>query len=134
QVAVELFERNWPRDINAQRPLNPDSKSVHGSNHALYDAACDYAERLAFADAEKHFDALVRRNDEDYSDVAAQWLELIRLYAELIDIDERRSAGFLFKKKWSSYESLYPKVFLEDFFDPKGFSRRTQGTVSSAIQ
>jgi len=122
--AVALFERSWTRDINAPRPLNPDQKSVHGSNHALYDAACDYAERLAFADAEKHFDALVRRNDSDYADVAAQWLELIRLYAELIDIDQRRSAAFIFKKKWSSYTALYPKVFLSGIFDPKSFALR----------
>lgn len=46
QEAVAVFERSWPRDIPAPRPLNPDSKSVHGSNHALYSAACDYAERL----------------------------------------------------------------------------------------
>ena len=126
QDAVTLFERNLPRDIPAPRPMNPDSKSVHGSNHALYDAACDYAERLAFADAEKHFDVLVRRNDPDYADVAAQWLELIRLYAELIEIDERRSAAFLFKKKWASYTALYPKEFLDGIFDPKGFADRNE--------
>ncbi len=133
QQAVEVFERHWPRDITAPRPLNPDSRSVHGSNHALYDAACDYAERLAFADAEKHFDALVRRNDPDYADVAAQWLELIRLYAELIEIDERRNAAFLFDKKWASYVTLYPKEFLEGIFDPKRFATRGEAPLVDVI-
>ncbi|MCL4249308.1 MAG: SUMF1/EgtB/PvdO family nonheme iron enzyme [Anaerolineae bacterium] len=122
QQAVEGFERHWPRDISAPRPLNPDSRSVHGSNHALYDAACDYAERLAFADAEKHFDALVRRNDEDYGDWAAQWLELIRRYAELVEISERRIPTPIFNKRWASYTALYPKEFLDGIFDPKRFA------------
>jgi len=131
QSAIELFERNWPRDINVPRPINPDSKSVHGSNHALYDAACDYAERLAFADAEKHFSTLVRRNDPDYADVAAQWLELLALYGELIEIDERKSARFIFKSKWEVYEALFPKFFLNDIFDPKNFSGRKGDMVRS---
>lgn len=139
QTAIELFERNWPRDINVSRPLNPDGKSVHGSNHALYDAACDYAERLAFAEAEKHFSALVRRNDSDYADVAAQWLELLSLYVELIEIDERRSARFIFNNRWTAYQALFPKFFLDDIFDPKGFNGRnasesTPVTAQSAGQ
>lgn len=131
EQAVSVFERNWPRKLVAKRPLNPDSKSVHGSNHALYDSACDYAERLAFADAEKHFSVLVRRNDSDYADVAAQWLELIRLYAELVEIDESRSAAFIFRKKWAAYTALFPKEFLEGIFDPKDFARRV--TSESAL-
>jgi len=122
QAAVEQFERNWPHEIiGMPRPMNPDNKSVHDTNHALYDAACDYAERLAFAEAEKHFDALVRRNDLDYADVAAQWLQLIHLYTELIEIDNRRSARFIFNNKWTAYQALFPKVFLDGIFDPKGF-------------
>jgi formylglycine-generating enzyme required for sulfatase activity len=136
QIAIELFERNWPRDINAPRPLNPDSKSIHANNHALYAAACDYAERLAFADAEKHFDALVRRNDADYADVAAEWLELIRLYAELIEIDESRNARFLFKNKWQTYQALFPKVFLDEdgIFDPKNFGKQNVTEVPHVVQ
>lgn len=128
QQAIEMFERKWPRDIYAPRPLNPDNKSVHGSNHALYDAACDYAERLAFEDARKHFNALVRRNDKDYADVAAQWLELLGFYAELIEIDGRRSARFIFNTKWSAYQALFPKDFLDGIFDPKGFHGSNGGT------
>src|SRR5690606_41642137 len=101
------------------------------SNHALYDAACDYAERLAFADAEKHFSTLVRRNDPDYADVAAQWLELLALYGELIEIDERKSARFIFKSKWEVYEALFPKFLLNDIFDPKNFSGRKGDMVRS---
>jgi formylglycine-generating enzyme required for sulfatase activity len=132
QQAIEMFERNWPRDIFAQRPLNPDNKSVHGSNHALYDAACDYAERLAFEDARKHFNALVRRNDRDYAAVAAQWLELLGLYAELIEIDGRRSARFIFNTKWSAYQALFPKDFWDGLFDPKGFNGRNEQPVAPA--
>lgn len=124
QAAIDLFERNWPRDINVPRPINTDSKSVHGSNHALYDAACDYAERLAFADAEKRFSALVRRNDRDYAEFAAQWLELLGLYAELIEIDQRKSARFIFNRKWTAYQALFPKDFLDGIFDPKNFNGR----------
>jgi hypothetical protein len=131
--AVALFGRNWPCDIYAPRPLNPHNKSVHGSNHALYDAACDYAERLAFAEAENHFDALMRRNDSDYADVAAQWLELIRLYAELIKIDEHRAAAFIFKRKWAAYMAHYPKEFLEGIFDPKDFASQYV-TVTTKVE
>lgn len=122
QTAIAYFERNWPRDISVPRPLNPDSKSVHGSNHALYSAACDYAERLAFAEAEKHFDTLVRRQDEDYADLAAQWLNLIRRYAELIEIVEHRSPAVVFSRKWIAYQSLFPNDFVEGIFDPKDFA------------
>ncbi len=124
QTAVEMFERNWPRDINAPRPLNPDSKSVHGSNHSVYAAARDYAYRLAFADAEKHFDTLVRRNDPLYADSSAHWLERIRLYGELIEMVEQNSPMFAFKKQWALYEAL-PMDYLEgETFDPKGFATR----------
>ncbi len=132
EQAVGVFERNWPRRLTAKRPLTPDTKSLHGSNHALYDAACDYAERLAFADAEKHFSALVLRNDSDYAEVAAQWLELLRLYAELVEIDERRSAAFIFGKKWGTYTGLFPKEFLEGIFDPKGFAARATHEAEAA--
>ena len=122
--AVALYERQWPRDLFAQRPLNPDSNAAHGSNHAVYDAACDYAQRLALSEAEKQFDTLVRRNDPDYDDTAAEWIRLLRLYAELIDIDERPNAGFLFNRKWAAYEALFPKDFIDGLFDPKGFAIR----------
>ena len=134
QTAIDLFERNWPRDIDVKRPMNPDSNSTHGSNHALYDIACDYAERLAFTEAEKHFGALVRRNDSDYADVAAEWLEILSLYAELIEIDERRSARFIFKSKWEAYQALFPKIFLDDIFDPQDFITRIVDTTPMTIK
>lgn len=135
ETAVALFERNWPRDINIPRPINPDSRSVHGSNHSLYDAACDYAERLAFADAEKHFSALVRRNDSDYADVAAEWLELLALYAELLEINEQpHAARFAFKTKWATYAARFPNRFLDDIFDPKNFATREWTDVAEAEQ
>jgi hypothetical protein len=122
QTAINLFESNWPPDVKALRPMNPDNKSVYSTNHAIYDAACDYAERLAFADAEKHFHTLLRRNDSDYADVAAQWLEFLPLYAELIELAESRNTAFIFKKKWTAYIKLFPKEFLDGIFDPKGIA------------
>ena len=133
QTAVELFERNWPRDIDASRPLNPDSKSVHGSNHALYAAACDYAERVAFADAEKHFDVLVRRNDSDYADLATQWLKVIRAYGELIEMIAHRSPPVVFRRKWAAYQTLFSSDLLEDFFDPKDLTARGTAVNVGAI-
>jgi formylglycine-generating enzyme required for sulfatase activity len=134
EEAVAVFERSWPRDIPAPRPLNPDSKAVHGSNHALYDAACEYAGRLAFVDAEKHFDTLVRRNDSDYADAAAWWLQVIRAYGELIELDERRSAPFVFKKKWTTYITLFPSDFLEaPVFDPRSFASRGQTSAPVVV-
>jgi|GEM_PF-2472635 len=124
QKAIETFERKWPRDVKVKRPMNPDSKSAHASNHALYDTACDYAERLAFEEAEKHFSILVRRNDADYVDVAAEWLEILNLYSELIEIDKQARTKFLFKRKWKSYQKLFPKMFLDDIFDPRSFSKQ----------
>nr|MCU0499744.1 SUMF1/EgtB/PvdO family nonheme iron enzyme [Anaerolineae bacterium] len=137
QSAVEVFERAWPRDIDAKRPLNPDSKSVHGSNHALYAAACDYAERLAFADAEKHFDALVRRNDEDYAEAATHWLKMIRHYAELIEMVEHRSPTLIFKRKWTAYQALFPNDYVDGIFDPREFATRAgsgQTTSQTPLQ
>jgi formylglycine-generating enzyme required for sulfatase activity len=133
ETAIDLFERNWPRDTKAPRPLNPDKKSIHGTNHAVYDTACDYAERLAFSDAEKHFDIL--QNDSDYAEVAAEWLELLRLYAELIEIYERRNTRFMFKSRWQAYESLFPKHFLDSIFDPKGLAKQNGlETIPQVVQ
>lgn len=121
QEGVDVFERNWPRDLPTPRPLNPDETSAHSSNHALYDAACDYAERLAFEEAEKYFGALVTRNDRDYADFAAQWIEIIRKYAELLEIASRRSARVILKARVAEYRALFPKMFIDaDIFDPKG--------------
>jgi hypothetical protein len=123
QIAVGVFERNWPRDLPAPRPLNPDETSVHGSNHAMYDAACDYAERLALGEAENLFSALVTRNDRDYADFAAQWIEIIRKYAELLEIASRRSARVILKARVAEYRALFPKMFIDaDIFDPKGLA------------
>lgn len=133
QEAVAVVERRWPRDIPASRPLNPDSKSVHGSNHAVYSAACDYAERLAFADAEKHFTALVRCSDEDYVDLATQWLNLIRGYAELIEIVEHHSPAVVFNRKWAAYAGLFPNDLVEGIFDPKGFATHMATSSTAAV-
>jgi len=123
QVGVEVFECNWPRDLPARPPLNPDETSVHGSNHAVYDAACDYAERLAFGEAENLFGALVSRNDRDYADFAAQWIEIIRKYAELLEIASRRSARVILKARVTEYRALFPKMFMDAaIFDPKGLA------------
>jgi formylglycine-generating enzyme required for sulfatase activity len=121
-AAMTLFERNFPRDINAPRPLNPDNKGEHSSNHALYAAACDYAERLAFAAAEKHFDALVRRSDADYVELAALWLEVIRGYAELIEMVEHDSPPVVLKRKWGAYAARFPNDAVAILFDPKGLA------------
>ena len=126
QDALAVFERNWPRDIPAPRPL----RSVHGSNHALYSAARDYAGRLAFAEAEKHFDVLVRRNDKDYADVALQWMNVIRLYAELIEIVERRNPPVIFNRRWAEYTKLFPNDIVEGVFDPRGFAARAAPPAS----
>ncbi|MCU0475797.1 MAG: SUMF1/EgtB/PvdO family nonheme iron enzyme, partial [Anaerolineae bacterium] len=120
QTAMENREGRWPLDTPAKRPLNPDGNSSHRTNHALYDDACDYAEKLLFSQAEELFRALVRRDDPDYAPVAHQWLELLGRYAELIEVHERRNARFLFKPKWDEYQALFPKDFLEGVFDPKG--------------
>lgn len=127
QTAVELFERNWPRDIPTPRPLNPDAKSVHGSNHALYSAACDYAERLALADAETHFRALIRRNDSDYADLAELWLKVIGAYGELLEMITHNSPPVVFNRKWAAYQGVFPNDALDRAFDPKGLARRSGG-------
>ncbi len=126
-----MFERHWPRDIDKKRPLNPDSKSLHGSNHALYRAACDYAERLAFKDAENHFHVLVRRNDEDYADLAALWLKIIEHYADLIEAVEHRSPAVVFNRKWTAYQGLFPNDVMKDVFDPRGFAARMASAPAS---
>lgn len=126
EQAVAVFERSWPRDIPAPRPLNPDTRSAHGSSHSVYAAARDYAYRLAFAQAEKHFEMLVRRNDPLYADPSAHWLERIRLYGELIEMAEQNSPMFAFRQRWAAYDAL-PADYLEgEIFDPKHFAGRAR--------
>lgn len=131
QTAVELFERNWPRDIPAPRPLNPDAKSVHGSNHALYSAAYDYAARLAFTEADNHFSTLLRRNDSDYADLAELWLKVIRGYSELLEMIAHNSPSVVFNRKWTAYQSLFPNEAIESVFDPKGLEQQSVSAKDS---
>ena len=116
QKAIAQFERNWPRDIDVRRPLNPDSESVHGNNHAVYGAACDYAARLAFEEAEKHFSTLLKRNDADYADIAADWLELLDRYKDLLDAKRHRAPRAVFRRKWQAYVALFPLDFIDDLY------------------
>ncbi len=132
QTAVEMFERNWPRDIPAPRPLNPDTKGTHSSNHTLYESACDYAYRLALVDAEKLFAILVRRNDADYGDASAKWIEILRKYGELVEIAALKNAQQLvFEKKWRDYVTQYPERLTTSLFDPKGFAARVDSVEKS---
>ena len=123
QNTINLFQRRPHRDFDAPRPLNPDVNGESKSNHALYDEACDYAGRLAFAEAEKRFGQLDQRNDPDYGPVAYEWIQLLRQYAELIEVD-KPNARFIFKKKWDAYRALFPKEFWDGIFDPKDFASR----------
>lgn len=66
----------------------------------------------------------MRRNDEDYADLAAQWLNLIRRYAELIEIVEHCSPAVVFSRRWTAYQALFPNDLVEGIFDPKGFAVR----------
>ena len=120
EVAMDMFRNNMPRRLKAARPLNPDIGDT-GSNHTRYAQAVDYVERLAFVDAEKLFDALVRRNDQKYGAVAADWIDIIRLYEELIEVAAQPRTRFQFKPLWDEYISLFPKPFWDGVFDPKGF-------------
>lgn len=124
QTAVEFLERNWPRDIPAPRPLNPDAKSGHSSNHALYSTACDYASRLAFTEADNYFSTLIRRNDGDYAELAELWLKVIRGYSELLEMVEHKSPTLVFNRKWTAYQQLFPNEIAELVFDPKGLEQR----------
>jgi uncharacterized RDD family membrane protein YckC len=126
QSAITQFERNWPRDIPAPRPLNPDSNSAHGSNHALYEQAVDYAQRAAFGESEKLFEVLLRRNDADYADLSALWLNITRRYAELIDMVAHDSPAVVFRKKWEAYQALFPNDALEQLFDPQALVKHEQ--------
>jgi len=74
EKAVGVFERDWPPDVYARRPDNPNDKSVHGGNAKLYGDARDYAYKLAFADADRLFRILLHRADAIYKQVAAKWL------------------------------------------------------------
>jgi tetratricopeptide (TPR) repeat protein len=121
EMAMDVFRRNWPRAIIAPRPLNPDLND-RATNHTRYAQASDFAERMAFAEAEKLFDELVQRNDSVYGAVAAEWLELLRLYAELIEVDRLPRSTSKLKSLWKHYLTLFPKDFLEGLFDPMGFA------------
>jgi tetratricopeptide (TPR) repeat protein len=124
QEAMAVFERHPPRDIDAPRPLNPDNKGEHRSNHTRYAQAYAYAEKLAFVEARKYFSALVSRNDADYGEMAVQWLELLHRYEELVEIVNQNSPAVVFKKKWSAYTGLFPKDFIDGLFDPKDLKSR----------
>jgi tetratricopeptide (TPR) repeat protein len=127
EMAMDGFRRAWPRDLYAARPLDPSPSTDQTTPHALYDQACDFAERLAFAEAEKRFDVLVRRNDRLYGGMSAEWLEIIRRYAELIEVEALTRSRAAFKQLWEEYLALFPKDFLDRLFDPKGFANRGSG-------
>lgn len=124
QAAVAGFERNWPREIPTARPVNPSDKSVRGTDHAIYATACDYAKRLAFTDAQKHFDTLARGRNADYVVLAIWWLKAITIYADLIEMDKHESPRHIFSKNWDKYQALLLESPGEIFFDPKGFAAR----------
>lgn len=133
QTAITLFEHNWPPDVDVRRPLNPDSESIHGNNHAVYGAACDYAARLAFDEAEKHFSTLLRRNDADYADIAVAWLTILDRYKDLLDATQHGAPRVVFQRKWDEYVALFPLDFVDDLypdahdqpiiFDPSNLSK-----------
>lgn len=121
QTATELFERNWSRDIKVKRPINPNIKGVFSSSHSIYEAACDYAGRLAFSEAEKLFNSL--RNDSDYREIVFLWLETLGFYSELIEVYSGRNSRILFNNKLKDYLKLFPNfVFESEIFDPLNFS------------
>jgi tetratricopeptide (TPR) repeat protein len=132
EMAMDVFRRAWPRDVYAPRPFDPSPSSDQTAPHTLYDQACDYAERLAFAEAEKRFDVLLRRNDLRYGAASAEWLELLRRYAELIEVDALPRARFTFKPLWEEYIALFPKTFWEGLFDPKGLASKIGVSPRSA--
>ncbi|NJR12415.1 SUMF1/EgtB/PvdO family nonheme iron enzyme, partial [bacterium] len=124
-AAIAMFEQNWPRDIEVKAPRDPGSDGETLSNHAVYAQACEYAERLAFMEAEERFRSLVQRNDRDYAAWSSTWLRLLSLYADLLDIDQRYARP-LFKRKWGEYAVLFPVEFWDGIFDPKGFAAPPQ--------
>ncbi|MCU0498979.1 MAG: formylglycine-generating enzyme family protein [Anaerolineae bacterium] len=122
--AIEGFERAWPPDVPAPRPLHPNRRGDYPTPYAQYDAACDYAERLAFSEAEALFHELIKRCDPDYESFAREWLELLRLYAKLVAIEQRPNNAYFFNRCWGIYVNLPRKRFFTDLFDPKGFARK----------
>lgn len=135
QQAVNYYESRWPVSTSATRPLHPGGNQAYNHSIDLYEAACDYAYKLAFSDAKDLFRTLVQRNLPDFADAAAQWLEILRQYEELILIDSKPRSRFMFKGRWETYLSLFPKHFLEpnEIFNPKGFGTSVTLTTETAI-
>nr|MCU0498822.1 SUMF1/EgtB/PvdO family nonheme iron enzyme [Anaerolineae bacterium] len=130
--AVAYHDAHPLRPTAAARPLHPGGPQTHGHSVDLYEAACEYAHKLAFQEANALFRTLVQRNLPDFADAAAQWLEILKDYEELLLIDSRPRARFTFKPRWEQYLKLFPKYFLEpdEIFDPKGFAQRGNSVQS----
>lgn len=132
--AIAEFEKNWSRQIDVRRPLNPDSDSVHGTSYEVYASAIDYAGRLAFDDAKPLFRELLTRNDTDFADICRQWLELLDRYQDLLNAKAHRAPRAVFKRKWQAYIAYFPLDFVDDLypdsdtetiiFDPKNLAKQ----------
>jgi formylglycine-generating enzyme required for sulfatase activity len=138
EIAVAEYERAWPQDIRARRPLNPDADSMHGTNYEVYASAIDYAQKVAFDDAKPLFRELVQRNDEDFAEICHQWLTLIEQYQDLLDAKRHRAPRMVFRRKWEDYMALFPLEFVDDLypeaeeqpviFDPNNLGKQQRAT------
>lgn len=121
---VALSISNPPLDINVRAPIAPGNQGQFETNHELYSAACDLAYHLAFVDANKFFFQLARREDADYANEAAEWIEILALYKDLIKISTDKNLEYKFNSKWKMYLGKFPQPFIPEsgIFDPKNLA------------
>jgi len=126
KAIAELMRQphRW-RDIKRPRPTDPRPNSAATDDSiTLYDEACDYAGRLEFETARKIFQKLINLNDTDFCSDAYEWIELLSQYERIVAMDSRINTRHRVRPLWEEYQKLYPKLFIEDIFDPKGFKQR----------
>lgn len=122
-TALQAEARRWI-DLEAPRPRDPRDSDVNNSAIALYAEACDYAYRLELATADRLFRRLIAADDPDFYEPARIWVDLLRDYQELLELDARQSTRYAFKSRWERYAAQFPQSFIEGIFDPKGLGER----------
>ena len=115
--AIAEFEQNFPRDVYANPPRKPGGTAP--TNHAEYATAVDYAQRMAFDEAKTLFHNLLTRQDRHYGNVSGDWINLLTVYQELLEVHQHGIA-FMKKELSAEYQQRFPVDFIDGIFDPHG--------------
>jgi formylglycine-generating enzyme required for sulfatase activity len=109
------------KDKEAKRPVDPRDKDDETSDDVfdIYNMAVDYACRMEFQTAERHFLRLMNSANDTFHHEADKWIDIVRAYNELKKFASRKSTEHRLAKEWEIYQKTYfPVNFINGIFDP----------------